>query len=197
MGAGMKPTDVGTGVGIRPTQAMTGMAKAGTAVSGVQTGAPLMALQNSPLGEQNFPHNPHRSRTGVLGGVHKSGYHPSWESGYGITSSSVTEDGTFNGKFLDAEGRMNRSGYKPAETYTSAELTELQAEFDRQEKLRLAQQQQFAELAQGSGQRATAPSANRVGGGGGGQMTPLNPAAIPKRDDDILTAPFLGRWRNR
>ena len=82
-------------------------------------------------------------------------------------------------------------------TYSSNELAELQAEFDRQEKLRLAQQQQFAELAQGSGQRATAPSASRVGGGGGGQMTPLNPAAIPKKDDDILTAPFLGRWRNR
>lgn len=83
------------------------------------------------------------------------------------------------------------------ETYSSDDIEKLQAEFDRQEQLRLAQQQQFAELAQGSGQRATAPSASRVGGGGGGQMTPLNPAAIPKRDDDILTAPFLGRWRNR
>ena len=144
---------------------MTGMAKAGTAVSGLQTGAPLMANQNSPITAPvaNQP---------VIG----SGLHPSIESGYGINDVSKM---------------------KPAETYTSAELTELQAEFDRQEELRLAQQQQFAELAQGSGQRATAPSASRVGGGGGGQMTPLNPAAIPKRDDDILTAPFLGRWRNR
>ena len=82
-------------------------------------------------------------------------------------------------------------------TYSSNELAELQAEFDKQEKLRLAQQQQFSELAQGSNQRATAPSASKVGGGGGGQMTPLNPVAIPKKDDDILTGPFLGRWRNR
>jgi len=82
-------------------------------------------------------------------------------------------------------------------TYNSNELIELQTEFDRQEELRLAQQQQFAELAQGSGKRATAPSPIKVGGGGGGQMTPLNPAAIPKRNDDILTGPFLGRWRNR
>ena len=89
---------------------------AGTARSGLSTASgPFMALQNSPLGAQNFPHNPHRSRTGVLGGVHPSGYHPSWESGYGITSASATEDGRFSGNFLDAEGRMNRSGYKPAE----------------------------------------------------------------------------------
>ena len=165
MAAGMQ-TNVGNlGAGVRPTQAMTGMAKAGTAVSGVQTGAPLMANQNSPITVPvaNQP---------VIG----SGLHPSIESGYGINDVSKM---------------------KPAETYTSAELTELQEEFDRQEKLRLAQQQQFAELAQGSGQRATAPSASRVGSGGGGQMTPLNPAAIPKRDDDILTGPFLGRWRNR
>jgi hypothetical protein len=164
MSAGMQ-TNVGNlGAGIRPTQAMTGMAKAGTAVSGVQTGAPLMVNQNSPITVPDKLYQP------------PSGLHPSIESGYGINDVSKM---------------------KPAETYTSAELTELQAEFDRQEKLRLAQQQQFAELAQGSGQRATAPSASRVGGGGGGQMTPLNPAAIPKRDDDILTAPFLGRWRNR
>jgi len=83
------------------------------------------------------------------------------------------------------------------ETFSSDDIKKLQVEFDRHEELRLAQQKQFAELAQGSGQRATAPSASRVGGGGGGQMTPLNPAAIPKRNDDILTAPFLGRWRNR
>ena len=158
MSAGMQPTNVGgLGAGIRPTQAMTGMAKAGTAVSGVQTDGPLMINQNSP-----FPSS--------------SGLHPSIESGYGINDVSKM---------------------KPAETYTSAELTELQEEFDRQEKLRLAQQQQFSELAQGSNQRATAPSASKVGGGGGGQMTPLNPVAIPKKDDDILTGPFLGRWRNR
>lgn len=167
MSAGMQ-TNVGNlGAGIRPTQAMTGMAKAGTAVSGVQTGAPFMALQNSPIESINALTDQ---------SVMHSGLHPSIESGYGINDVSKM---------------------KPAETYTSAELTELQEEFDRQEKLRLAQQQQFAELAQGSGQRATAPSASRVGGGGGGQMTPLNPAAIPKRDDDILTGPFLGRWRNR
>ena len=82
-------------------------------------------------------------------------------------------------------------------TYSANDVAQLQTEFDRHEELRLAQQQQFAELAKGSGQSATAPSASRVGGGGGGQMTPLNPAAIPKRNDAILTAPFLGRWRNR
>jgi len=174
MAAGMQ-TNVGNlGAGIRPTQAMTGMAKpgtavAGTAVSGVQTGAPFMANQNSPIEWINALTDQ---------SVIRSGLHPSIESGYGINDVSKM---------------------KPAdpETFTSAELTELQTEFDRHEELRLAQQQQFAELAQGSGQRATAPSASRVGGGGGGQMTPLNPAAIPKRNDDILTAPFLGRWRNR
>ena len=81
---------------------------AGTARSGLSTvSGPFMDMQNSPLGEQP------ESRTGALAGNHPSGYHPSWESGYGITEGSATSDGTWRGRFKNAKGRLDMlSGYK-------------------------------------------------------------------------------------
>ncbi len=187
-----KPNVGGLGAGVRPMPEMAGMAKAGTARSGLQTTAgPFMALQNSPLGAQNFPHNPHRSRTGVLGGVHPSGYHPSWESGYGITSARATEDDRLSGNFLDAEGRMNRSGYKPAETFTTDELKDLQVEYDRQEGIRQKKLEKLAELRGMEDLNAgvRAPASQRVGSGAG-KIVPIASGPL-KRPDDILNAPFL------
>jgi hypothetical protein len=79
-------------------------------ISGVQTASgPFMQLQNSPLGMQP------EFRTGVLAGIHRSGYHPSWESGYGMTSGSATSYDKFRGKFLDAQGRLDKNEYKQRE----------------------------------------------------------------------------------
>ena len=84
---------------------------AGTARSGLSTkSGAFMDMQNSPLGQQP------ESRTGVLAGDHPSGYHPSWESGYGITEGSATPDGKWRGTFKNAKGRLDMlSGYKPPE----------------------------------------------------------------------------------
>ena len=152
MSAGMQPSNVGLGAGVRPTAPMAGLS-----AQTVTTKTP-----------QSWFSGPNT----IDPGVPQLGYAPIIQN----PQVSTIDSGT---------------------TYSANDVAQLQTEFDRHEELRLAQQQQFAELAKGSGQSATAPSASRVGGGGGGQMTPLNPAAIPKRNDDILTAPFLGRWRNR
>lgn len=194
MGAGV---DVGFGKNVRPTSEMVGTAIPGTAISGVRSvSGPLMALQNSPLGDQNFPHNPHRSRTGVLGGIHKSGYHPSVESGYGIRRLSKNDElSGFSGNFDGPERRINENRYEEPDTYTSTDVKALQEEYDKQQQIMAAQRQQFAELAAGSGtpQPRGAGSVN-VGSRGQIQINPLNPVAQIKQPD-ILTGPFLGRWR--
>ena len=190
MAGGMQP-NVGLGAGVAPTNKLVGTPIPGTAVSGVQTvSGPLMALQNSPLGEQAA------DSTGVLAGVHKSGYHPSWESGYGVSRMNVAEDDSFRGGFLEAEGRMKKSSeYKPAETYTAEQVKELKEEYAKQQEILAAQRQQFAELAAGSGTpQPTGAGSVNVGSRGPIQINPLNPVAQIKQPD-ILTGPFLGRWR--
>jgi len=194
-----KPNVGGLGAGVRPTTEMAGMAKAGTARSGLQnTAGPFMALQNSPLGAQNFPHNPHRSRTGVLGGVHPSGYHPSWESGYGITSAKWTEDGRLSElDLLDAEGRMNRSGYKPAETFTTDELKNLQVEYDRQEGIRQKKLEKLAELRGMEDLNAgvRAPASQRVGANPAvGNIKPHGSGPLDFGDDALKRQYFEGLY---
>jgi hypothetical protein len=79
--------------------------------------------------------------------------------------------------------------------YTSREVEKLQEEYATQEKILAAQRQQFAELAAGTGtpQPRGAGSVN-VGSRGQIQINPLNPVTQIKQPD-ILTGPFLGRWR--
>jgi len=190
MGAGV---DVGFGKNVRPTSEMVGTAIPGTAVSGVRyVSGPLMALQNSPVGVEI------ENRTGVLGGIHKSGYHPSIESGYGIRELSrgdTNDESDFYGYFDSRNDRINENRYKAPDTYTSTDVKALQEEYDKQQEILAAQRQQFAELAAGSGtpQPRGAGSVN-VGSRGPIQINPLNPVAQIKQPE-ILTGPFLGRWR--
>ena len=166
MGAGV---DVGFGKNVRPTQEMVGTAIPGTAVSGVQTThGPMQDWQNVPLKENG------------------SGYHPSWERGYGIDK---------DGWAMNKEERIEANRYKAPDTYTSTDVKALQEEYDRQQQILAAQRQQFAELAAGSGtpQPRGAGSVN-VGSRGPIQINPLNPVAQIKQPE-ILTGPFLGRWR--
>lgn len=90
---------------------------------------------------------------------------------------------------------LNRDALTDKSFFTSSEIDELKEEYANQEKILAAQRQQFAELAAGSGtpQPRGAGSVN-VGSRGPIQINPLNPVAQIKQPD-ILTGPFLGRWR--
>ena len=141
----------------------------GTAVSGVQTThGPKIDWQNVPLKEDG------------------SGYHPSWETGYGIDK---------NGWAMYEAERMEANGYKAPDTYTAKEVEELKEEYDKQKAIRVKMMNQFAQIA--------ASNATQTPRGGGQvnvgqrppiQITPLSPVTQLKQPD-ILTGPFLGRWR--
>ena len=81
--------------------------------------------------------------------------------------------------------KIDEEGYK-----------EVQKEYAKQQEILAAQRQQFAELAAGGGtpQPRGAGSVN-VGSRGPIQINPLSPVAQLKQPD-ILTGPFLGRWRS-
>lgn len=80
--------------------------------------------------------------------------------------------------------KIDEEGYK-----------KVQEEYEKQKAIRAKQLQQFAELAASSGtpQPRGGGSVN-VGSRGPIQINPLNPVAQIKQED-ILTGPFLGRWR--
>ena len=80
--------------------------------------------------------------------------------------------------------KIDEEGYK-----------EVQKEYAKQQEILAAQRQQFAELAAGSGTpQPTGAGSVNVGSRGPIQINPLNPVAQIKKTD-ILTGPFLGRWR--
>ena len=81
------------------------------------------------------------------------------------------------------------------DTFDEKGYKELKEEYDKQQQILAAQRQQFAELAAGGGtpQPRGAGSVN-VGSRGPIQINPLNPVAQIKQPE-ILTGPFLGRWR--
>ena len=77
-------------------------------------------------------------------------------------------------------------------TYSANDVTQLQQQFDTQEKIRQAQQNKLQELAtMGDDRQATAPRPQMVGAGSG--MRNFQPIASGplKRPDDILNTPFL------
>ncbi len=96
-----------------------------------------------------------------------------------------------------ALGQSDAPTYEKREKDTFDEYTykKLQEEYENQKQILAAQRQQFAELAAGSGtpQPRGAGSVN-VGSRGPIQINPLNPVAQIKQPE-ILTGPFLGRWR--
>lgn len=169
-GALQKPNVGGLGAGVRPMPEMAGMAKAGTAVSGVQRASGAMIpLQNEPF---------HAG----------SGLHPGIETGYGLTSGYGDEYGTM----IEFAPSKNASRYKPAETFTTSELKELQVEYDRQEAIRKNKLNKLQELAtMGDDRQATAPRPQMVGAGSGMRgFTPIASGPL-EREKDILDAPFL------
>jgi len=170
-GALQKPNVGGLGAGVRPTPEMAGMAKAGTAVSGVQTASGAMIpVQNQPF------------HSG-------SGLHPGIETGYGLTSGYADEHGAMM-RFAPLE---NASRYKPAETFTTEELKQLQEQYDTQEAIRQKKLEKLAELRGMEDLNAgvTAPRPQMVGAGSGMRgFTPIASGPL-KREKDILDAPFL------
>ena len=165
-----KPNVGGLGVGVRPTPEMAGMAKAGTARSGVQGASGAMSgLQNQPF-------------------FSGSGLHPGIETGYGLTSGYVDDEYGPIFRFAPSE---NASKYKPAETFTTDELEKLQVEYDRQEGIRQKKLEKLAELRgiEDLNAGVRAPASQRVGSGAG-KIVPIASGPL-KRPDDILNTPFL------
>jgi hypothetical protein len=79
--------------------------------------------------------------------------------------------------------------------YTSAEVKALEEEYAKQKEVRERMMYQLAQIA--ASNSSTPPSGGgqvNVGSRGPIQINPLSPVAQLKQPD-ILTGPFLGRWR--
>jgi hypothetical protein len=108
--------------------------------------------------------------------------------------------GSYRDRTLDSprdDWLKEEAGFDDGEVgkYTSAEVKELEEEYAKQKEVRERMMYQLAQIA--ASNSSTPPSGGgqvNVGSRGPIQINPLNPVAQLKQPD-ILTGPFLGRWR--
>ena len=111
----------------------------------------------------------------------------SWFSGPNIVDPGVPQLG-----YAPITQNPQVSTIDSGTTYSANDVTQLQEQFDTQEKIRQAQQNKLMELAtMGDDRQATAPRPQMVGAGSGMRgFAPIASGPL-KRDKDILDAPFL------
>jgi hypothetical protein len=111
----------------------------------------------------------------------------SWFSGPNIVDPGVPQLG-----YAPITQNPQVSTIDSGTTYSANDVTQLQEQFDTQEKIRQAQQNKLMELAtMGDDRQATAPRPQMVGAGSGMRgFAPIASGPL-KREKDILDAPFL------
>jgi len=187
MAGGMQP-NVGLGAGVAPTNNLVGAYKMPDVSENMRRATGVMGMGDLPPATTADQMS---ERWQMFAGDESIGSYK-----YGTLESerdlNMRRAGGFEPKFI---GNPESGNIKAVGKYTQSEVDELKEEYKKQEEILAAQRQQFAELAAGSGtpQPRGAGSVN-VGSRGPIQINPLNPVAQIKQPE-ILTGPFLGRWR--
>jgi len=175
MAGGMQP-NVGLGAGVAPTNNLVGAYKMSDVSENMRRATGVMGMEDLPPAT-TFEQM--KERWNKMEGDYDRDF---------IMRSA----GGFNPKFI---GNPESGNLKAVGKYTQSEVDELKEEYAKQQEILAAQRQQFAELAAGSGTpQPTGAGSVNVGSRGPIQINPLNPVAQIKQPE-ILTGPFLGRWR--
>lgn len=175
MGAGTQP-NVGLGAGVAPTNNLVGAYKMPDVSENIRRGIEVMGMGDLPPAT-TFEQMKERWNK--------------MEGGYD-RDFVMRAQGGFDPAYV---GNEEWGSPKAVRKYTQPEVDELKKEYARQQEVLAAQRQQFAELAAGSGTpQPRGDGQVREGLRGQIQINPLNPVAQIKQPE-ILTGPFLGRWR--
>lgn len=117
-----------------------------------------------------------------------------WE----MLGPTAEDDGYYSDTYSQRDAELRYAAGFPTDKvgkYTSAEVKELEEEYAKQKQIQSKMMQQFAQIA--ASNSSTPPRGGgqvNVGSRGPIQINPLSPVAQLKQPD-ILTGPFLGRWR--